>query len=58
MCYIEIDYADVVARKTKIIKETPLLSAQISNLATDGPINTPEYKLFACDVRDIASIEA
>jgi len=56
LCWIEIDYPDVVKGKVSLIKTKPLLSEMLPAeglQASEDRIDLPEYKLFAADVREI-----
>lgn len=56
MCYIEIDYDQVVNKKIETINKHEELNQKIienSNPTCDFEINSKNYKLFANDVRKI-----
>lgn len=52
--WIEVDFQDVVSKKTKIIRKQPKLSELIDgfNESSEHEVVTQGYKLCACDVRE------
>lgn len=54
VCYVEIDYPDVITKKLDLIKAKPLLKDLIAEgcIESSSQIDSPDYKLFAADVRD------
>lgn len=58
--YIEIDYPDVIKKKLEAIKSKPLLKEMITEdyLQSETHIDSPDYKLFAADVRDKDLVES
>ena len=57
--YVEIDYPDIIKKKIDTIKSKPLLKDMIAEgcLESEIQIDSPDYKLFAADVRDRVLIE-
>jgi len=54
MCYIEIDYDQVVNKKIDVINNNAGLNSKIqenANPSCDFEINSTNYKLFANDIR-------
>jgi tRNA wybutosine-synthesizing protein 4 len=59
VCYIEVDYPDVVRKKIQVIRANSILAELVmqGGLNSDSEIETGDYKLFEADVRDIPLIE-
>jgi O-methyltransferase involved in polyketide biosynthesis len=57
--YVEIDYPDIIKKKIDTIKSKTLLKDMIAEgcLESEIQIDSPDYKLFAADVRDRVLIE-
>ena len=59
--FVDIDFPDLMAKKCKIVQETPELRSPLSGLKTTSEgrlvLQSDQYTQIGCDLRDLVNIE-
>jgi tRNA wybutosine-synthesizing protein 4 len=59
--FVDVDFPDLMARKCRIVQDTPELSSMLSGVRhTENPLvllQSDQYAQIGCDLRDLKSVE-